>query len=272
MPKYASTMTKVVLALLATGSTPSFAANIALPEKIESSKQIVFCTDVGFPPWEMLNPETQKPEGFDIDIATAVSKALGVESTHKNISFDGLVPALQAGQCDAIISGFYDKPDRRKVVDFANYAVTGTALIVKADSELDIKTLADLSGRKIAVGIGTAGEGLMVEANDALKGENRPEITPVSLPTSSEAFQQLLANLVEGYLGSSDQAAYYNKLNPGSVKLAGPAVNQFLTGIATLPNNKALHEAFEAAIAEIKANGEYDRILKTWSFEDLALR
>ncbi|MCZ4088625.1 ABC transporter substrate-binding protein [Sinorhizobium psoraleae] len=220
----------------------------------------------------MLSPETQKPEGFDIDIAAAVAKALGVTSTHKNISFDGLVPALQAGQCDAIISGFYDKPDRRKVVDFANYAITGTALIVKADSDLKLKTLADLSGRKIAVGIGTAGEGLMQETNSILKAEGRPEIMAVALPTSAEAFQQLAANLVDGYLGSSDQAAYYNKQNPGSVKLAGPAVNQFPTGIATLPSNRELHEAFEAAIAKIKANGEYDRILKTWSFEDLALR
>lgn len=253
----------------------SFNANALdakLPDTIATSKRITFCTDVGFPPWEMLDPETQKPEGFDIDIAAAVAKALGVESTHKNISFDGLVPALQAGQCDAIISGFYDKPDRRKVVDFANYAITGTALIVKAGSTLSLAHLKDLSGRKIAVGIGTAGEGMLQEANDALKAEGRPAIVTVSLPTSAEAFQQLSANLVEGYLGSSDQAAYYNKQNPGSVKLAGPAVNQFPTGIATLPNNKVLHEAFKAAIAEIKGNGEYDRVLKAWAFQDLALK
>ena len=248
------------------------AADVSLPENIQAAKMITFCTDVGFPPWEMLSRETQKPEGFDIDIAAAVAMALGVESTHKNISFDGLIPALQAGQCDAIISGFFDKPERRKVVDFANYAITGTALIVKTDSTMSLQTLKDLSGHNIAVGIGTAGEGLLQEANDALKAEGKPEITTVSLPTSADAFQQLSANLVEGYLGSSDQAAYYNKQNPGSVKLAGPALNQFPTGIATLPSNKALHEAFSAAIEKIKADGDYERILKTWSFEDLALK
>lgn len=250
----------------------SLADPIALPENIQTSKQITFCTDLGYPPWEMLDPETQQPAGFDIDLAAAVAKTLGVTSVHKNITFDGLVPALQAGQCDAIISGFYDKPDRRKVVDFANYAMTGTALIVKADSSLGIDSLADLSGRKIAVGIGTAGEGLMQETSDTLKAEGKPAVGIVSLQTSSEAFQQLAANLVEGYLGSSDQAAYYNKLNPSSVKLAGPAVNQLPTGIATLHKDKVLHEAFEAALAEIRANGEYDGILKLWSFEALALR
>lgn len=270
-----SILSKLSLALVGSAilfSGHSYAETIVLPENIQTSKQITFCTDLGYPPWEMLDPETQKPVGFDIDLAAAVAKALGVTSTHKNITFDGLVPALQAGQCDAIISGFYDKPDRRQVVDFANYATTGTALIIKADSSLEVGSLAELSGRKIAVGIGTAGEGLMQETNEALKAEGKPVINIVSLQTSSEAFQQLAANLVEGYLGSSDQAAYYNKLNPGSVKLAGAAVNQLPTGIATLHRNKELHEAFEAALAEIRANGEYDRILKLWSFGDLALR
>lgn len=248
------------------------AADITVPETIKSAGKIVYCTDVGFPPWEMLDPATQKPTGFDIDLAAAVAKAMGVTSEHKNIGFDGLIPALQAGQCDAIISGFYDKPERRKVVDFANYAKTGSSLIFKADSTLKVGTLADMSGKKVAVGVGTAGEGTLAEANEALKKAGKPEIVVVALPTSAEAFQQLMVGLVDAYLGSTDQAAYYNTQKPGSVKLGGAALISFPTGIATLHKNKELHAAFEAALKEIRANGEYDKVLKTWDFEALALR
>lgn len=248
------------------------AADIAVPAKIKSAGKIVFCTDVGFPPWEMLDPATQQPVGFDIDIGAAVAKAMGVTSEHKNIGFDGLIPALQAGQCDAIISGFYDKPERRKVVDFANYAKTGSSLIFKADSPITVKTLADMSGKKVAVGVGTAGEGTMNEANEALKKAGKPEITVVAVPTSAEAFQQLAAGLVDAYLGSTDQAAYYNKQKPGSVKLGGEALISFPTGIATLQKDKELNAAFEAALKAIRGNGDYDKVLKTWDFEALALR
>ena len=248
------------------------ADSISVPEKIKNAGQIVYCTDVGFPPWEMLDPATQQPTGFDIDLGAAVAKAMGLKSEHKNIGFDGLIPALQAGQCDAIISGFYDKPERRKVVDFANYAKTGSSLIFKANSSLAVKTIADMSGKKVAVGIGTAGEGTLTETNEALKKAGKPEIIVVAVPTSAEAFQQLAAGLVDAYLGSTDQAAYYNKQKPGSVKLGGEALISFPTGIATLQKDKELHAAFEAALKQIRANGEYDKVLKAWDFEALALR
>ncbi|WP_342643872.1 ABC transporter substrate-binding protein [Rhodoligotrophos ferricapiens] len=248
------------------------AEDIAVPEKLKSAGKIVYCTDVGFPPWEMLDPATQQPTGFDIDLGAAVAKAMGLKSEHKNIGFDGLIPALQAGQCDAIISGFYDKPERRQVVDFANYAKTGSSLIFKADSPVTVNTLADMSGKKVAVGVGTAGEGTLAETNEALKQAGKPEITVVAVPTSAEAFQQLVAGLVDAYLGSTDQAAYYNKQKPGSVKLGGEPLISFPTGIATLHKDKDLHQAFEAALKQIRANGDYDKVVKAWDFEALALR
>jgi polar amino acid transport system substrate-binding protein len=253
-------------------SAVTHAAEIAVPERIKSAGKIVYCTELAFPPWEMINPETQQPDGFDIDIGAAVARAMGVTSEHKNISFDGLIPALQAGQCDAIISGLYDKPERREVVDFVHYAQTGSSVILKADSDLEFSSLSDLGGKKIAVGVGTAGEGEMLKVNEELKAAGKPEIIIVSMQTSAEAFQQLAAGLVDGYLGSTDQAGYYNTQNPGSVKLGGSPINDLPTGIATLHKDKDLHEALDAAVKEIMANGEYQAILEKWNFEPLAIR
>lgn len=260
-----------VLAILGT-TTATLSADIAVPDRIKSAGKIVYCTELSFPPWDMVDPNTQQPAGFDVDIGAAVARAMGVASEHKNINFDGLIPALQAKQCDAIISGLYDKPERREVVDFAHYAATGTSIILKADSSLSVAKLEDLSSKKVAVGIGTAGEGTLAEANTALKAAGKPEIVVVALQTSGDAFQQLAAGLVDAYLGSTDQAGYYNKQQPNSVKLAGDPLVSFPTGIATLHSDKDLHGAFEAALKEIRANGEYDKVLATWGFEALAVR
>lgn len=247
------------------------AAEVKPPQRIADQGKIIYCTDLTFPPWDMVNSETLQPDGFDIDIAAAVSKAMGVSAEHKNIAFDGLIPALQASQCDAIISGLYDKPARREVVDFVNYAFAGNALIVKADSELFVNALVELSGKKIAVQSGTVLEEEVVKANDELKVQSKPVIDIVSVPAGTDAYQQLLSGLVDVYYGTSDQAGYFNKQNPGQVKMGSPQLSALYTGIATRKDDQELHQAIDQAFAAIQASGEYAKILEKWGFQPLTV-
>jgi polar amino acid transport system substrate-binding protein len=246
------------------------AENIQAPDRIKSAKKLVFCTEMAFPPWEMLDPTTQKPVGFDIDIAAEVAKKMGITNEHKNISFDGLIPALQASQCDAIISALYDKPERREVVDFVDYAKTGAAIIVRDSSTLAVSTLDDLAGRKVAVGIGTTGEGLLAKANEGLKSAGKPPINIIVLQTSTEAFQQVATGLVDAYISTPDQAAYYNSRTPNAVKQMGETFNKLATGIAVRKDDKELLAAVDAAVKEMRADGTYKAILDKWSFQSLA--
>ncbi len=247
------------------------AAEIATPQKIKDAGKVVFCTELAFPPWEMLDPQTQQPVGFDIDFATAVAAKMGVKSEHKNIAFDGLIPGLQAGQCDAIISGLYDKPERREIVDFVHYAFTGNSIFVKSDSDINVKTISELSGRKVSVGVGTGPEADLKAANEELKAAGKPEIQIISMPSTADAIQQLMAGLVEAYAGSTDQGGYFDKQNPGQIRLASPQVSALPVGIATLHKDKDLHEAFDAAYKSIRADGSYEGLLKKWGFEKLAI-
>lgn len=263
--------TLALLLLAPTVFVTTNAAEVPAPAGVASAGKLVFCTELASPPWDMLDPATQQPTGFDIDIAAALAAEMGVTSEHKNITFDGLIPALQASQCDAVISCMYDKPERREIVDFVHYAITGTSPILRADSTLEIASLEDFSGKKVSVGIGSTGENLLAEANASLAAKGKPPIEVVVLQTSNEAFQQLMAGLVEAYMGATDQAAYFNNVTPNSVKLGGEALNSYQVGIATLKANAELHDAMAQAFENIKANGTYDEILDKWSFKDLSI-
>ena len=260
-----------ITALFAGYSGIPASADVPTPQKIKDAGKVVFCTELAFPPWEMLDPQTQQPAGFDIDFAAAIAAKMGVKSEHKNIAFDGLIPGLQAGQCDAIISGLYDKPERREIVDFVNYAFTGNSIFVKSDSDINVKTIPELSGRKVSVGVGTSPEADLKAANEELKAAGKPEIQIVSMPSTADAIQQLMAGLVDAYAGSTDQGGYFDKQNPGQIRLASPQVSALPVGIATLHKDKDLHDAFDAAYKAVRANGEYDPLLKKWGFEKLAL-
>ena len=247
-------------------------AGVEAPANIKSKGKIVFCTELAYPPWEMINAETQKPEGFDIDIAAAISNSMGVNSEHNDISFDGLIPALQAGQCDAIISGLANRPKRREVVDFVDYAIAGNSLLTKAGSTATYNTLEDLSGLKVSVAVGSYLEEELQTANKAIAAAGKEEMTIVSLTSGTDAFQQLVAGLADVYLGSTDQAGYFNKQKPGLVRLASPQLLTLTVGIATLHKDKDLHNAIKAAFKEMIASGEYQKILDDWGFDAMTIK
>src|SRR5262249_54040992 len=115
-----ATLTAFV-AIFALGCMTAGAATTA-PKRIADKGTITYCMDISFPPLESYDPQTNKPVGFDVDLGAALASEMGVKSDFKNITFDGLIPAIQAGQCDAIISGLFDKPKRREVLDFVDYA------------------------------------------------------------------------------------------------------------------------------------------------------
>jgi polar amino acid transport system substrate-binding protein len=265
-------LTTTAMLCLLTVLNAAQSAEIDVPSRIRDAGKIVFCTELAFPPWEMLDVQTQQPTGFDIDFAAAVAEQMGVKSEHKNIAFDGLIPALQAGQCDAIISGLYDKPARREIVDFVHYAFTGNSIFVKANSGINLSSFDELSGKKVSVGVGTGPEADLKAANERLKSAGKPEIQIVSMPSTADAIQQLTAGLVDAYAGSTDQGGYFDKQQPGQIRLASPQVSALPVGIATLHKDKDLHQAFAGAVAKVRESGEYAALLKKWGLESIELK
>ncbi len=190
-----------------------------------------------------------------------------MKAEYKNIGFDALIPSLQAGQCDAILSGLFDKPERRQVVNLLDYASVGNSVIVKSNSTLKIDALIDLSGKPVAVEAGTTLEHELQDASNQLVKAGKPAIKIAALPKASDAFQELGTGLVDAYYGTTAQAAYFNKQNPSSVKLSGRQTSTFNIGIGTTKADAGLQSAFDGAFKKIVSNGQYRQLLQRWDFQ-----
>ncbi len=83
-----------------------------------------------------------------------------------NIPFSGLIPALQARQCDAILSDLFVKDEPMQVLNFVPYMYSQEVLMVKAGTP-GIETLADISTKKAATAA-------LETADDHLSSINRP--------------------------------------------------------------------------------------------------
>ncbi len=119
-------------------------------------------------------------EGYDVQMAKKIADELGYRLVIKAIEWDGLIPALQAGQIDAIIAGMSDTEERRVNVDFtaAYYRSTHVLVMDKNSQYVNGKTLNDFAGANVVGQIETLYDSLI----DQLVGVNH--LTPLGdVPT-----------------------------------------------------------------------------------------
>src|SRR4051794_6583763 len=138
------------------GSAPAKgAAAGALPAgALGQPGTIRFCSDISSPPLEFY-ANGQQPTGSDIDLGNAIAARLGVKAEWVNTAFAGIIPALQAGHCDAILSQLLDKPARRAIVDFVDYMNSSEAIMVRKGNPDHVTGLSGLCGLSVAAETGT---------------------------------------------------------------------------------------------------------------------
>ncbi|MCU1657162.1 MAG: transporter substrate-binding protein, partial [Pseudonocardiales bacterium] len=100
--------------------------NAQLPQAIKSKGQLVMGTDASYAPIEFTNDGGKTFQGFDIDLANAIAKELGVKLVIKNAQFDGILAGINAGRFDFSMSAFTDNKKREGQNDFVTYYTAGT--------------------------------------------------------------------------------------------------------------------------------------------------
>ena len=251
----------VVLALVVTAvAGAGRTAKIKPPASIAKAGKIVWCSDITYPPEEYY--EGTKAVGSDIDIATQISKLLGVKAEFKNVTFDGIIAALLAKKCNAIISGMNDTPKRRKAVDFVDYLKVGQSILVKKGNPKHIKTLSDLSGLSVSVETGTTNRDFLLAENKKLQKAGKKPITVKAFPKDTDAASALKAGRVDAYFGDAPVAANYAS-EDNSLQVAGSPIQPFPIGIA-LRKHDPLRAPVQKAVRALYASGSMKRIVDRW--------
>ena len=247
-------------------SATAAAPSIAVPAAITSAGKLVWCVDVSYPPEESYKPDGTTAEGSDIDIATEIGKRFGVKTEIDNTSFTGIIASLTTKKCDLIISGMNDTADRQKVVNFVDYLKVGQGLLVKAGNPKGIKTLEDLSGKTVAVQLGTTNLDALNAENVKLKAAGKAEIDIQTFDQDTDAFQQLAIGRVDVYSGDSPVCAYYaaKPENAGKFEVGGTPIDPIPIGIAIRKEDTELKAAVQAAMDAMYADGTMKSIVDKW--------
>lgn len=123
----------------------------------EEDKSLVVAMELQFPPFEMADADGT-PTGISVEMAYALGEYLDRPVKIENTSWTGLIPSIQSGKADLIISSMSVTEERAKVVDFSiPYAASGLTLLINKDSKVSGYNDLGEEGIVIAVKSGNIG-------------------------------------------------------------------------------------------------------------------
>ena len=250
-----------------TVSAPEGTAAVA-PPAILTEGTLNICANFGTPP-NIYEDEAGNPTGAEADLAEAIATELGLETEWVTLSFAGLIPALQAQQCDVIMSSLYIRAEREEIVDFVPYLVSGTAIAVRVDNPQNITGFDDsLCGTKLLAVNGATGAGYADEKSAECTAAGEPSIDITITDDGANGLQLVLTGQVDAFIDSAELVGFYEKLADGELVRAGDSFGQINIGAATLKGNDDLNAAIQKAIDAHVENGAYEAILADWGFQD----
>jgi polar amino acid transport system substrate-binding protein len=224
--------------------------------KLMTAGSLTVGSDLDFPPMEQLNGQT--PEGFDVDLMTAIAKEMGLTVSYlPPQKFDTLLAAVNGGKFDVVASSLTINDERKKLIVFSDpYFDSNQSIAMKAGSTYAAP--ADLSGKKVGAQSGTTGEQW---ATENLKPAGA---TIVPFSKTSEAFAALEAGNVDAVVNDLPITANIVQKSSGKLVIAKQIPTGEQYGFAVAMANPELATAINEALKKIKASGEYKTMYEKW--------
>jgi arginine/ornithine transport system substrate-binding protein len=216
------------------------------------------CVEGAYPPFSETAPDGSIV-GFDIDIANALCDEMGEDCTLVRTDWDGIIPALLEGHCDAIIASMSITPERRQVIDFSEkYYHTPAIFAARADADFT-DSPEDMAGRIVGVQRGTIHHDYMERTY--------PDTRLTLYATQDEAYLDLAAGRLDAVMGDSlaIRDGFLNTpAGEGFAQLGDihydPEIHGEGAGIGVRQEDTELRDRFSEAIRAIRASGLYDEI------------
>lgn len=225
---------------------------------------LVVGSDIAYPPVEFYEEGTQNAQGIDVDLCNAIAEEMGRDGCEfRNVTFDGLIPALQAERFDIIMSAMSDTTERQEEIDFVDYFNVGTSILVAKGNPESIQSLDDLCGKTIGLQRGTTQEEVANEQKAKCEA-NGSDLTILAYDTDVDAQQALRAGRSVADMNDFPVAAYAAQQSDGAFEVVGEQIEAGPYGIGVRKGDTELRDAIQEALQAIMDDGTYLEILEKW--------
>ncbi|HEL1584117.1 TPA: ABC transporter substrate-binding protein/permease [Streptococcus suis] len=223
--------------------------------KADDTIDIVF--DNAYAPFEFKDSD-QIYKGLDVDIINEVAKRSGWTMNQSFPGFDAAVNAVQAGSADALMAGTTITEARKKVFTFSD-PYFDTKIVIATTKANTISSYKDLKGKTVGVKNGTAAQNFLDE------NKNKYGYNVKTFDTGDLMYNSLSAGAVDAVM--DDEAVIQYAIQQGqdlSIDIEGEAIGSFGFSVKKGSQYEYLVEDFNTALAAMKEDGTYEKILNKW--------
>ena len=217
--------------------------------------------ELAYPPFETKDSEGN-PAGISVDFAKAFGEYAGYDIQVENMSWDGLIPSLQTGKADMVISSMTITEERKETVDFSDpYANACLAILANIDSGVESVEDLNQAGKKIAVKTGSTGYRYATQ--------NLTQAEIIALPDESACVMEVSQGKADGFL--YDQLTIYRnwKEHEDTTKaIFIPFQDVEKWGVAVKKGNTELLTQLNDFIAEFAQEGGFDQLSEKYLAEE----
>ncbi|AVI94806.1 amino acid ABC transporter substrate-binding protein [Oenococcus oeni] len=230
--------------------------------RIKKSKKIKIGLDDTFIPMGFRN-KSGKLIGFDVDLANATFKKLGIKVEWEPINWSTKEQLLNDGQIDAIWNGYTISAARKKKVAFSIPYKKGTQVLVTLSKD-KINSFADMKGKTLGLQNGSTAQTQFQQYKNLLKKYVKG--TPQKYDTFDKAFMDLKAGRIQGILVDSMYAGYYVKHLSDSqdYKIIYGGYPTDENGVGFRKSDVKLREEVNTVLKKFQQNGKMKSLQEKW--------
>jgi polar amino acid transport system substrate-binding protein len=246
------------------------AAQALLPaEYLENGIDVA--SDIPYEPFEY-EDENGVLTGVDVELGALISQKLGTELRFNDAVFDTIIASLESGTNDIIISSMSDTVERQAKVDFVDYNIGGSQMIVAKGNPENITNPLSLCGKTVIVQNGTIQIDLIGTMSESCKVSGKKEITLTQLPDAPSMQNALRAGqgdavmmdsfVAQGAAANAGDGQYFDVVNDPD---APNGYDAGFVGIAILKKDTELRDAIQAALQSLIDDGQYADLMAKWN-------
>ena len=212
-------------------------------------------TNAEFPPFEYVD-DNGEPDGFDIALIKAIGEKLGVTVEVENMEFASLISSI-GSKIDVAIAGMTVTDERKESVDFSDSYYEAVQYVILPEGS-EIATADDLKNKAIGVQLGTTGDFIASDIEGATVSQYNKAV---------DAVNDLINGRVECVIIDKNPALVFEGKFEGQITAVDGAQFDFEPeqyAIAMPKGDAALVEQVNKALEEIKADGTFDELVKTY--------
>lgn len=227
----------------------------ALPDL--DGQSVTVAVENAYPPFNRIDEASGEGVGWDYDVVREICKRLNCVPEFKEAAWDGIFPAMNAGEYDMLADGVTVTDERKQQVDFSTpYVTVGQVLLVRSDEATQSVDEFKADAEKIVTT-------QIATTNEIVAKEHFPEDKVQSFEDFGAAVLAVISGDADGVVIDNVSALGYMAENEGKLKVLGQLSSDEQLAFAFPPKSE-LVAPVNAALAAMQADGTLDALNKQW--------